>query len=508
MSRALLDRIRPGRVGEVLPIAGILALGLGLRLWMLFSQSLSSDEVYEIGLASQPVRAIVVSHDGFPPLYHLLAHAWLRLGDPLSLRLLSVGLGMLTIAALWQLGRLAGGERCGLVTAFLLAVSPVHVWFSQEARAYALYFCLAVATIWLFYRAWASDRPRDWALYVVAAVLAAYTHYYSALLVATLLVSVAIEARSRGDLRRLLGPHVLIAVLALPALVLLRGDLGLQQSVDLVRPSINLVSVGYAGFTFLAGFTLGASLRELHWIPAGQAVREALPWVLILGSATVYLGAAALLDRTRRAWALRLSLLVLLPVAATAVLGVWLGVGFRVRYVIWCAAPLLALLALGAARRLDRPAGWLAVGALCVAAGVAIVNRQVLPRHMNEDMRGAAGLLTSESTSATPVFVVAAYMAPPLRFYLDRLGDRRGLRPVYRYEWEHDTIPPMHSIRATAGSEPFWLVYSRAFDGDPKGVLLDSLSAEAGLTRRAVLPGVDLYHAIGFGHSASGRPSR
>jgi hypothetical protein len=494
--------VKPARRPEAtwLPLAGIIAIGLAARLWKLSAQSLSMDEVFEVGLALKPAARIVGSHDGFPPLYHLLAHGWLRLtGAPESLRILSVILGTLTIVVIWRLGRLAAGERCGRVSGLLLAISPVHVWVSQEARAYALYFLLAVASIWLFYRARRSDSPLDWGLYGATAVLSAYTHYYMVLLIVTLLLTAVTDSPEPRPWRRMGWAHLALGIACLPLLYLVQGDLDLQQSIDPTRPPINLVALGYAGFTFLGGYTLGPSLRELHTMRAAEAVRLALPWVLLVGGAAAYLVAAAILDRSRRVWVWRLGLLVILPLGMCGVLGVAFGVGFRVRYVVWCAAPLLALLALGASRRPDRWPTRAALVALAIAAAFALLNRQLLPRHMNEDMRGAARYLLPATATGTPIFVAAAYMAPPLQFYLRSEAAERNVRPIYRADWVGEGSPPMARLRAAAGiGRPFWLVYSRAFDGDPKGRLLDSLKVEAGLTRRAVLPGVELYEGTGF----------
>lgn len=129
----------PRGLPPALTVVVVLALAMGVRVWGLQAQSLSMDEVFELRLAAQPVDAIVTSGDGFPPLYHLVAHWWLRLADAGSLRYLSVVLGLLTIVAIRQLGRLSGGERVGTLSALFLAISPLHIWFSQEARAYVLY---------------------------------------------------------------------------------------------------------------------------------------------------------------------------------------------------------------------------------------------------------------------------------------------------------------------------------------------------------------------------------
>jgi 4-amino-4-deoxy-L-arabinose transferase-like glycosyltransferase len=488
------------RRAPVLPVLLVLAVGLGLRLWRLSVQSLSMDEVFELNLAAKPAAAIVVSRDGFPPLYHLVAHWWLRATEnPESLRFLSVIFGILTIAVIWQLGRLAAGERCGIVSAFLLAVSPIHVWFSQEARAYGLYFLLAVSMMWLFYRARATDRSRDWAWYLVVASLGAYTHYYMTLLVFALLLTAGFEPRPPGTTRRLVAVHLALAVFCLPLLFLIQGDLALQQSIDPVRPATDLVALGYAGYTFLGGFTLGPSLGELHYIRAAAAVQRALPWILLMGAASLYLVRQALLDRSHRAWVVRLALLTLVPLGISGLLAEGFGVGFRVRYVVWCAAPLLTLIALGAAYRLNRWPTWLALAALVTSAVVALINRHALPRRANEDMRGAAHYLAGVTTPTTPIFIAAGYMEPALRFYLQLQGTDRNVQPVFRADWLGDSTPPISKMHATTGSNrTFWLVYARAFDGDPRGLLLDSLQARARLSPRLKLAGVEIYEAAGF----------
>jgi mannosyltransferase len=454
------------------------------------------DEIAEIRIASLPIHSVVLSHDGFPPLYFLLAHLWLgTFSDPASLRVLSVIFGTLMILAAWQLGRLAGGELAGLLAAFLLAVSPLHIYISQEARPYSLYFLLAVLGIWLFYRARASDQVKDWAVYASVAVLGLYTHYYFAILILTFLLTILWGPRSWIRERRMVMAHMSIVALAVPCLLLLQGDLGLQQGYTLERPDIGLTTIGYAGFTFLAGFGIGPSPRELHAVNASDAIRELLPWILVLGISALYLIVKALRSPTDRLWALRLGVLVAFPVVLCAILGAVLGVGFRVRYVVWCAAPVLVLLALGAAPGLR---SWRTSLSLAVLVGVSLLsnlNRWTQARYMNEDVRGAARYLASARDGSIPIFVVADYMAEPLGYYTGRGSKVFALRgPV-----SGDPSRALEQLRnAVSPGQPFWLVYTRAFDGDSEGRLLRVLRVQAVLTHRAALAGIEIYKARGF----------
>jgi hypothetical protein len=281
-----------------------------------------------------------------------------------------------------------------------------------------------------------------------------------------------------------------------PWLVLVRDDLSVQQAFVLARPPIDLAALGYAWFTFLAGFAIGPSLGELHTAKALDAIRELLPGVLLLGMSTLYLGGRVLRNPAQRVWAWRLSLLVLLPVGACGLLGAWLGVGFRVRYIAWCAAPLLVLLALGVALGVRSWRTWLAVAVLTVVSAVSLINRWTVDRYKNEDVRGAARYLASATDGTTPVFVVSSYMASPLRYYT---GLGRKVRGLPGPDATGSPTEALGQIRdAVNPGQPFWLVYTRAFDGDPQGRLLRVLRVQAALTHRAALAGIEIYKATGF----------
>ena len=67
----------------------------------------------------------------------------------LAVRLPSLIAGTLVIPALYELGRELYDRRTGLVAAAFAAVSPLLIWYSQEARMYAfvaLFGLLALLT--------------------------------------------------------------------------------------------------------------------------------------------------------------------------------------------------------------------------------------------------------------------------------------------------------------------------------------------------------------------------
>ncbi len=92
------------------------------------------------------------------PLWYVLEWGVSRvLGTgAVALRLLSALAGIATVPVAWAIGRELQGpptRRAAIVTAALVAGSPLLVWYSQEARAYALFVLCASFTLLCFLRA-------------------------------------------------------------------------------------------------------------------------------------------------------------------------------------------------------------------------------------------------------------------------------------------------------------------------------------------------------------------
>lgn len=75
-----------------------------------------------------------------PPFYYVVAWIWSRVfgTGEVGLRSLSAVFGTLTVLLAYVIARPIAGERAGLIAASLTAVSPILVWYSQEARSYEL----------------------------------------------------------------------------------------------------------------------------------------------------------------------------------------------------------------------------------------------------------------------------------------------------------------------------------------------------------------------------------
>ena len=200
-------------------LAGFVALAALVRLPTLASQSFWYDEAVTSwllrGSPAQLLHALPRS-ESTPPLYYLLAWGWVRAfgRDEAGLRSLSATAGIATVPLAYLAARELAGRRAGLVAALLVAVSPMLVWYSQEARSYALFVCFSTASLWLMARARTRPTTGRLVTWAVVAALALWTHYFALFVVgpeALLLLAL----RGVPLARRLLGPG-LVAVLASP----------------------------------------------------------------------------------------------------------------------------------------------------------------------------------------------------------------------------------------------------------------------------------------------------
>src|SRR3989344_4095045 len=153
----------------------ILFLGLGLRLVNL-NQSFWLDEASQAQLSSESLSYIwsARSADFHPPLFYFLAHFWLQFGrSEIWLRLLPVAFGVANIYAVHLLGQKL---KFGVLPAFLLAIAPFHIYYSQEFRSYSLLCLLGTLAMYFF-------LSRRYILLGLVNVLLLYTHYSSVFLI-------------------------------------------------------------------------------------------------------------------------------------------------------------------------------------------------------------------------------------------------------------------------------------------------------------------------------------
>ncbi|WP_339106046.1 glycosyltransferase family 39 protein [Haloterrigena salinisoli] len=271
------DRSLAGVPIELYPIA---LLAAALRLFRLESESYWVDEVVSVTIVtSNTPSELLISvpgNDPHPPFYYLLLSGWSALfgTSELATRLLSALVGIATVVVLYGVGRRLFDREVGAIAAVLVAVSPFHVWYSQEVRMYNLLALLTALSLYWFVRIQAERSTdesgvRDDIGYVVSTILLGYTHVFGlfAILAQNAYVFsrplVRTVPRSRLTLRRWIALEGITALLLLPWLVrLLRrtvaaggGDAGNVSWIPL--PTAETVRETFAAY--LGGHLFGES---------------------------------------------------------------------------------------------------------------------------------------------------------------------------------------------------------------------------------------------------------
>jgi len=404
----------------------VLLAGAVLRFATLDAQSLWYDEAVTARLLQMDLGGMlgaIPDSESTPPLYYVLAWLWTNVcgtGEA-GLRSLSALLGTATIGAGWALGRRLGGDRAGLAAAALIAFNPMLIWFSQEARAYALLALLGALSAWLWLRALEEPRAAGRSLaWGAIAALALATHYYAIFLV---------------------GPQALWLALRLPGLRERAAALVLPLAAGVALAPLALDQRANAGAAFIGESTLPTRLAQVpkQFLVGYDAPLEPLMIGLTALAALIgFTGLAALLrrrppaqefSRARRAAALLTSLTgaaLLLPV-----LGALGGEDHLLTRNVIAALPLACGLAgLGlatVARGRPRAAAGALAGA-CLAGAVIAAGVARSPELQRDDWRAAVRSLgpigESRLIIATPDSALT-----PLRYYLPRL--RNAVPPAF-----------------------------------------------------------------------------
>lgn len=182
--RGVADDVSRRIVWLVLILATVIAAVL--RFPFLDHQSLWLDEVFTREILREATLSGVWHHiqrtESTPPLYYLVG--WL-VGAHSAAAMRAIPALSLTAAV--PIGYLAfrrlTGQRPALATAMIIAVSPMLVLYSTDARSYGLLVLTGLMTIWGFAAVLESPSSVRYALWALACVACIWTHYFGGFLV-------------------------------------------------------------------------------------------------------------------------------------------------------------------------------------------------------------------------------------------------------------------------------------------------------------------------------------
>lgn len=389
-------QIKPHALGLLL----ILFLGALLRIYRLGSGSIWTDEGICLHVASQPFLRIpsfiMEINEHHPPLYFWFLHLWSRLGrDEFTLRLITVIFGVISIYALYLLGKLILGENLGLLAALLFALSPYHIWLSQEIKMYTLIILTSILSSFFLLVALDRNSPGSWLLYGFFSIMGLYSHNYMVSLLAAQGLFALLFRRERLFIWSLIGSA--LAALWLPWLCSIILQTGWDREYESL-PFTPLDSI----FRFILSPFLGPLDSYL------------LPVVLLL---FLILLIASKEGLSRQGFAY-LALYLLVPLFFPFLISKFTHVRlFQPRYSSIAFAPALLFLGAGILAIRTRILQILLVGIILSLNLAGIARYYFDPVYARPDYREAAHILNEKARMDDVVLLVQSMRLPALLYY-------------------------------------------------------------------------------------------
>lgn len=220
-------------------IVGLIVIGAGaVRLSRLDREGVWLDEYRQVSTYSLPfVDAIVYSlhWQRQVPLDYAIGWLVYRFNQSdFAIRLPAAVFGTAGVFLLYLLARRLGSTTAAMLAAAFLALSPLHLRYSQEARPYAIFVFFYIATLYTLAVAWQRNTWRSWLVFTITGALLLLSRSLAPVVVFGVICPVALVLCSRqlwrerraGQLRRspparLLCCTVLLALLYVPVIALL-----------------------------------------------------------------------------------------------------------------------------------------------------------------------------------------------------------------------------------------------------------------------------------------------
>lgn len=441
------------------PLAALTLLAAALRLATLGEQSFWYDEAFTPVHVLHPslwaTLSSVAHTENTPPLWYVLAWADGRvLGTgELALRLPSALAGIATVPVAWAIGaELTRRRATAIAVAAFVAVNPIFIWYSQEARAYGLFVLCAAAAMLAFLRALHEPTPRRMALFALAGALALLSHYFAVFLLVPMVLWLLWDPRRWRTALPAAGALAAVGAVLLP-LIVAQGGHGTQWIGEWALSS-RLETIPQYYLTDYSGAALGHGIELLVALPILAGVGFGLWRVL-----TPVEERGALIALTIAAGG------ILIPIALALFGADYLAP----RNLIAAMIPLTALIAAIVVCRRAGLAG--AAFAAAIAVGFLAISLDVdlSPRLQRGDWRGLARVLrgwapggaASNARAITTVELGAA----PLEYYMPGLHNLASGSSVRVREIDEVGYFPLRSSAGRPPAPGFRLIARRNVNG-------------------------------------------
>lgn len=468
---------------ELFRILAVMVPAAFLRFFRIGQQSYWADEVQSIwqvnGHAGTIFDNIITNFHG--PLHFTLLLGWGKIGGwgEVWTRSLSAIAGLVTIWLFYLLARKITGRKGALWAIILLAVSPFHIWYSQEVRNYVFLHLFTILSMLIFIRIMeaeetgsSSGRERigEWTGFLAASAAAILCNLAALFLFAVQMLY-ALIVKPKAALR-------IIIVMAVIFLILLPWITGFEigwsiQHIKYGDPlrKINFHPLGipYTFLVFSLGETAAPPSDEMHRALSLELFRPHLPY-LVLALATY----AILFFNGLKSWLGNRKRLILfavwltLPLFFVSLLAILNLKVFQPRYASVSFPAYLILIAAGFTAT-GRKLRWLLATAVALLTFYSLDNHYTDPRYWKPDVRSAVKMINERSRESDLLVVYS--ISEPVEFYYRGPADMTGFWP----------LPGSDAFRQKTSEfekkyDRIWLLNNYGWYRDPEGRIPDGFA--------------------------------
>ncbi len=454
-------------------IVPILIVGFILRL-VLINQSLWLDEsIGVMAIRNLSVGEILnyFSPGNFhPPFYYLVAKGWGNIFgfNEISIRMVSVIAGVISIYGVYKIclnikiyskkviNILGLKLDVAQVSALLLAINPLHIYYSQDAWVYSLSTMFAVLTILQYQKLVDCPNRINVVLFALTSSLSIYTYYP----LVFMLLAIAVHALCfKKSVKYVLISYLFVAVSFIPWLPIFHKQLNVaavaQRNLPLwwkVLGKTSIKSLMLVWVKFLIGkisfYTKYGYLAFVATISVSPLFSLSRAWTAKRHLSIIWI------------W-------VVIPLIVSILAGIF-GSGFSYFRLIFILPALLALIAFGAFQL-----GSFALSMIVLGSLTSLVIFWINPRFHRENWGDAVRYI--ESTQSTPktISIFINYsQTSPYRYYSRKIPvysakdwKSKGASHVWLFRYVQPIFDPEDELRKEIEKNGFTKLQERDFNG-------------------------------------------
>jgi len=442
-----------------------LSIGLFFRLFYLDHQSFWRDEIISMVNAQKPAKEIFFLSENFPPLYNLILHFQLSLGSSEFIaRLPSVVFGFGSLILLYILTKKMFDSSVAILSIFLLAINPLHIWYSQEARMYAPWIFFSLGSVYYFYsfvvnrEVYCKKNNRDLTFFAIFSLLAIYTNFYSSFIFLFQSLYLLFHKAKRQTLIEFGIVMGIVFLIFFPYLIIYINNLvSCGHLFDIgTEKEFSILFIFYTLFCYSLGTSYGPSVAELHF---NRSIDLFLSYpffslvIVLFGSLFL---SGLLYIRKKNNFVFH-SLYFLVPIISPFLVNlVSNSISFNVRYTLTALPPYIIILACG----LKNIWTWTYPGAPPLLGSIkkytpltllvffslySLYNHYLNPKYYKVDIRNAALFIEKNESPGDKLFI---YFPSSLEFKYYYQGNNELVRKlngkniwvILMREWEYPRL--------------------------------------------------------------------